>query len=76
MKRTHIIIHHTAAWEKDFAQVKRYHVGSLGYRDVGYNYGIEYDGKIYNSMSALARELGMSTTGVRNQFQRRGFLRG
>ena len=37
---------------------------------------VEYDGKVYNSMSALARELGMSTTGVRSQFQRSGFLRG
>ncbi len=43
-------------------------------KSVGYK--VEYDGKVYNSMAALARELGMSATGVRNQFQRSGFLRG
>lgn len=43
-------------------------------KSVGYK--VEYDGKVYNSMAALARELGMSANGVRNQFQRSGFLRG
>ena len=42
-------------------------------KSVGYK--VEYDGKVYNSMAALARELGMSATGVRNQFQRSGFFK-
>ena len=43
-------------------------------KSIGYK--VEYDGKVYNSMAVLARELGMSAAGVRNQFQRSGFLRG
>jgi len=36
----------------------------------------DIDGNVYNSMAALARELGVSAGGVRKQFQRSGFLRG
>ena len=43
-------------------------------KSIGYK--VEYDGKVYNSMAALARELGVSANGVRKQFQRSGFLRG
>ena len=43
-------------------------------KSIGYK--VEYDGKVYNSMAALARELGVSAGGVRKQFQRSGFLRG
>ena len=50
MKREYIILHNTGAWEKDFAQVKNYHL-SLGYQDVGYNFGIEYDGKVVQGRS-------------------------
>jgi len=42
---THIIIHHTGAEEKDAAQVRRYHL-SLGWRDTGYHYVIERDGRV------------------------------
>lgn len=44
-KRTHIVLHHTGAEERDAQQVKRYHL-SLGWRDVGYNYLIERDGRV------------------------------
>lgn len=43
--REFIILHHTAAEEKDTAQIKRYHLG-IGYRDIGYNYVIEKNGRI------------------------------
>lgn len=43
---TYIIIHNTGAWEKDPRQVKKYHL-SLGWRDVGYNYLIDYAGRVF-----------------------------
>jgi len=45
-----ILIHHTGAEEKDTAQVKRYHL-SRGWRDIGYNFVIERDGKIVEGRS-------------------------
>lgn len=47
---THIILHHTAAEEKDTEQIRRYHKG-LGWRDIGYDYVIEKDGKIVTGRS-------------------------
>lgn len=44
-RRDYIIIHHTGAEEKNARQVKQYHL-SKGWRDVGYNYIIERDGKV------------------------------
>lgn len=44
LELTHIILHHTAAEEKDTAQIRRYHQ-SKGWRDIGYDYVIERDGK-------------------------------
>lgn len=68
MKRTHIVIHNTGAWEKDAQQVKDYHL-SEGYRDVGYNYLIEYDGRIVtgrplNIAGAHTRAGNMNTLGI------------
>lgn len=51
-KRTHLILHHTGAEEKDAAQVRRYHL-SLGWRDVGYNFIIERDGRVAEGRSLL-----------------------
>lgn len=44
-KWTKIVNHHTGAEEKNAAQVRQYHL-SLGWRDVGYNYLIERDGRL------------------------------
>ena len=44
-KWTYIIIHHTGAEERNAAQVRRYHL-SLGWRDVGYHYVVERDGRV------------------------------
>lgn len=69
MTRTHIIVHHTAAEEKDTAQIKRYHVQSLGWRDIGYNYIIERNGRVVtgrplNIAGAHCRDGSMNTKGI------------
>lgn len=51
VKKTHIIIHHTGAEEKDTEQVYRYHTKSLGWRDIGYNFVIERDGTVVKGRS-------------------------
>jgi N-acetylmuramoyl-L-alanine amidase len=66
---SHIIVHHTAAEEKDTAQVKRYHVQSLGWRDIGYNYVIERDGRVVTGRSiniagAHCKDGSMNTKGI------------
>jgi N-acetyl-anhydromuramyl-L-alanine amidase AmpD len=43
--RSYIIVHHTGAEERDAGQVRRYHL-SLGWRDVGYNFIIEREGRV------------------------------
>ncbi len=45
LKWQYIIVHHTGAEEKDAEQIRRYHK-SLGWRDIGYHFVIERDGKI------------------------------
>lgn len=47
---THIILHHTAAEEKDTEQIRRYHM-SKGWQDIGYDYVIEKDGKVVEGRS-------------------------
>jgi N-acetylmuramoyl-L-alanine amidase len=64
----YIIVHHTAAEEKDAAQVRRYHL-SLGWRDVGYNFLIERDGKVVTGRSlsiagAHTKANGMNNKGI------------
>jgi N-acetyl-anhydromuramyl-L-alanine amidase AmpD len=41
----YIIVHHTGAEEKNTEQIRRYHK-SLGWRDIGYHYVIERDGRL------------------------------
>ncbi len=41
----YVVIHHTGAEEKSAAQVRAYHK-SLGWRDVGYHFLIERDGRV------------------------------
>lgn len=50
MEWDHILVHHTGAWEKNPQQVKKYHLG-LGWRDVGYNFIIDYDGTVFTGRS-------------------------
>lgn len=58
---THIILHHTAAEEKDTEQIRRYHL-SKGWRDIGYDYVIEIDGKTVagRSLSIQGAHAGIS----------------
>lgn len=65
---SYIIIHHTGAEEKDTAQVRRYHL-SLGWRDIGYHYVIERDGKVVPGRSlelvgAHCKAAGMNQKGI------------
>jgi len=65
---THIIVHHTGAEEKDAAQVRRYHL-SLGWRDIGYHYVIERDGRVVPGRSldlpgAHCKAAGMNFKGI------------
>lgn len=49
-KRSHIVLHHTGAEEKNAEQVKAYHIRK-GWQDVGYNYVIERSGKLVKGRS-------------------------
>ncbi len=65
---THIIVHHTGAEEKDTEQVRRYHL-SLGWRDIGYHYVIERDGRVVPGRSldlpgAHCKAAGMNFKGI------------
>ncbi len=65
---THIIVHHTGAEEKDAEQVRRYHL-SLGWRDIGYHYVIERDGRVVPGRSlglpgAHCKAAGMNFKGI------------
>ncbi|BCV21898.1 N-acetylmuramoyl-L-alanine amidase [Moorella sp. Hama-1] len=76
MKVEYIIIHHTGAEEKDAEQVRRYHL-SLGWRDVGYNYIIERDGRVVAGRSlaipgAHCRDAGMNFKSAGMAVSRRG----
>ncbi|MGB9885722.1 MAG: peptidoglycan recognition protein family protein [Moorellales bacterium] len=46
----YVVVHHTGAEEKDAEQVRRYHL-SLGWRDVGYHFLIERDGRLVRGRS-------------------------
>lgn len=47
---SYIIVHHTGAEEKNTEQIRQYHK-SLGWRDIGYHFVIERDGKVVNGRS-------------------------
>lgn len=68
LKWTHIIVHHTGAEEKNAEQVRRYHL-SLGWRDIGYHYVIERDGRVVpgrglNQPGAHCKAAGMNYKGI------------
>lgn len=68
MNWSYVIVHHTGAEERDAEQVRRYHL-SLGWRDIGYNFVIERDGKVAPGRSldlpgAHCRADGMNSKGI------------
>lgn len=50
LELTHLVLHHTAAEEKDTEQIRNYHK-SKGWQDIGYDYVIEKDGKTVEGRS-------------------------
>lgn len=50
LELTHIVLHHTAAEEKNTEQIRKYHK-SIGWRDIGYDFVIEKDGKLVDGRS-------------------------
>jgi hypothetical protein len=65
---SYVIVHHTGAEERDAEQVRRYHL-SLGWRDIGYNFVIERDGRVALGRSldlpgAHCRADGMNSKGI------------
>lgn len=50
-KWMHIVEHHSGAEEKDAAQIRNYHVNTRGWRDIGYNFVVERDGKVVTGRS-------------------------
>jgi len=51
---THILVHHSGAEEASAAQIRAYHK-SLGWRDAGYHYLIERDGRVVNGRPPTMR---------------------
>ena len=50
LELTHIVLHHTAAEEKNTEQIRNYHI-KKGWQDIGYDYVIEKDGKVVEGRS-------------------------
>lgn len=69
MKWTYIIVHHSGAEEKDTEQIRRYHMQSRGWRDIGYNYIVERNGRVVTGRSldiagAHCKDKQMNTRGI------------
>ena len=61
MNRAYIMIHHSLTKDGqvvDWKAIKRYHIKTRGWRDIGYHYGVEEVNGIYQVM--LGRDLNTS----------------
>jgi len=67
MKPEHIIVHHSATADSDtfsWNAIRRYHVQTLGWRDIGYHYGVELVGREVNIMvGRMSNEYGAHCRG-------------
>lgn len=75
MKKTHIIIHHSLTKdgkEVSWGAIRRYHTVDLGWRDIGYHFGIEAVGDYFEIIfgrwidedGAHCKEMNMNTVGI------------